>query len=493
MYCRTGIFRLRVPVAAAIVLAAFLLAVLWADHPVLAQQTDEPGSSPSSPLALRDSVLTSPRPVFPDTLLHWDTDKHFGRAAMEVFGANLLVWSYDRYVRSGGGAGFRIGFNSWSENIRNGFEWDDNHFNTNQFSHPYHGNLYFNAGRSNGYSYWESIPFAFAGSFMWEFFGETHHPAINDWIATSVGGTFLGESLWRLSSMVLDNTATGAGRTWREIGAFALNPMRGVTRLFSGETFKVHANDPERLPRSGDARLYSGLRMLGEDKVWDSDTTRVFVEAKFDYGDIFDENVNKPFEHFHFEAQLNFGDKASLGWVRGRGMLLKKELKGGEGSRHVIAGYQHFDYINNNAYEFGGQSVGGAYISRFDTPSGYRLEAELYANAILLGAVQSDYENFSGREYDYGPGAGFKLNISLGRPDWNFFRIEHEQYWISTINGNRADHWVSITQFHFELPLKRYYGIGVDYLLYLSEARYKNFPDTSSRSPEVRFYLCWNL
>ncbi|RKZ13683.1 hypothetical protein DRQ50_10105, partial [bacterium] len=60
------------------------------------------------------------------------------RAIGEIFGLNLLIWTFDRHIREGGeNPAFRIGFNSWKENLEAGFEWDDNHFATNQFSHPY--------------------------------------------------------------------------------------------------------------------------------------------------------------------------------------------------------------------------------------------------------------------------------------------------------------------------------------------------------------------
>jgi len=114
----------------------------------------------------------------------------------EVVGLNVAIWSFDRYIRqSGGNPGFRIGFNSWEENFKNGFEWDDNSFSTNQYAHPYHGSMYFNAARSNGYDFWTSVPFAFTGSFLWEYMFEKHHPSYNDWVATSVGGTSLGDAL----------------------------------------------------------------------------------------------------------------------------------------------------------------------------------------------------------------------------------------------------------------------------------------------------------
>ena len=65
------------------------------------------------------------------------------------------------------------------------FCMDNDQFSTNLFAHPYHGNLYFNAARSNGLTFWESAPYAFAGSLMWEIAAEVEPPAINDLMATT--------------------------------------------------------------------------------------------------------------------------------------------------------------------------------------------------------------------------------------------------------------------------------------------------------------------
>ena len=171
-----------------------------------------------------------------------DGSPNFGRAAVEVFGLNALVWSYDRFIREGGeNPVFRIGFNSWQENLETGWTWDDNNFTTNQYAHPYHGNLYYNAARSNGYTFWQSVPFAFAGSLMWEYFGEVHNPAMNDWISTSMGGIALGEIFHRLATTVRDNTATGSSRNWRELGGFAIDPVGGQLRLYVDGT-DAHTN-----------------------------------------------------------------------------------------------------------------------------------------------------------------------------------------------------------------------------------------------------------
>jgi hypothetical protein len=54
------------------------------------------------------------------------------------------------------------------------------------------------------------------GSFMGEFFLETEQPATNDWMSTTWGGTFFGETLYRLSNLIVDESESGAGRFWRD-------------------------------------------------------------------------------------------------------------------------------------------------------------------------------------------------------------------------------------------------------------------------------------
>jgi hypothetical protein len=127
------------------------------------------------------------------------------------FGELMLVqaipWAFTRYVRDGEWS--RISPDTWITNLKFAWQWDNNKFGNNQFAHPYHGSLYFNAGRTNGYNFWASLPWAFGGSLMWEEFGEVWAPAPNDFFNTSLGGITLGEILFRFSSLTLDNQARG--------------------------------------------------------------------------------------------------------------------------------------------------------------------------------------------------------------------------------------------------------------------------------------------
>lgn len=442
----------------------------------------------STPVVAQNPAAPAPVDSLPP---YRPVEKHFGRAFGEVFAVNLFVWSFNRYIREGGtNPGFRVGFDTWEENIKNGFEWDDNNFATNQFAHPYHGSLYYNAARSNGYSYWESIPFVFAGSFMWEYFGETHHPSINDAYSTAVGGIALGESLYRLSDLVLDNTASGSNRTWRELGGFLINPVRGVNRLITGRTFQKTKNAPGRHPGWMTTTFDIGLRTVGSDRLWDSDTTRGFLEFDFDYGHPFEKPIEKPFDYFDFGIQVNFGDKTSLGRVQSRGALFGADLFESDVSHHVLSAFHHFDYFNNSAFEFGGQSLGGALLSRFEAGESF-LHTELHLNWIMMGADKSDYRSITGRDYDYGPGAGFKLRAALNRRGRDFFTFEHDQHWLRIMNGNDGTHLVSLSTIRLDVPVVKTLAVGAEYQLYLSERKYDEFPDVSQRNPQFRLYMSW--
>lgn len=91
--------------------------------------------------------------------------KAFWRTAAEVAGFNVGLWAFDRYVLNGHYA--YISWNTIKENFRHGFDWDNDHLNTNMFAHPYNGSLFYNAARSNGYNFWQSELFAIGGSAMW--------------------------------------------------------------------------------------------------------------------------------------------------------------------------------------------------------------------------------------------------------------------------------------------------------------------------------------
>ena len=124
----------------------------------------------------------------------------------------------------------RITPKTWWTNMQQGMVWDLDDFTVNQIGHPYQGNNYFNAGRANGLGFYESAAVTAFGSATWEFFGETNHPSLNDFINTTLGGITLGEMFHRTGWLIRNTQATGKRRLWSEIGALAVDPIRPYPR-----------------------------------------------------------------------------------------------------------------------------------------------------------------------------------------------------------------------------------------------------------------------
>ena len=425
----------------------------------------------------------------------------------ELAGINALVWFYNEYVREGGFT--HVSPSTFWSNFSDGFYFDDNHFSNNMFAHPYNGSLYYNAARSNGLNYWESIPFAVMGSFFWECCGEVHPMAINDWIGTSLGGVAIGEVLYRASSTFLDNADTGLSRTLREIGGFLVDPMRGFNRLVSGRAGRVSANpaDPyDAVPPELHNFAKLGVRMIGNrtsTESYETDTQDVdgFFEFDLNFGDPWKNARHKPFDFFSFGIQLNFTDKELLGRLQISGELWAFDWKKSETAHHVVAITQNYDYINNTAIEFGGQSFGGSLLSDWRLSDSWRLRTDLNGHYYLLGALNSEYAFLAVvpdrerlREYDMGMGTGFWARVAATHHGRRVAGVHYRFVYLDTWNGsaeNAGDtyHILHLGGVDAVLPIGRW-GIGFDAYAYVRSSFFEliGFGTVRQDVGEVRLY-----
>ena len=125
-----------------------------------------------------------------------ENESRYAAAAAEIFGSNIIINAFDRFVIGADYA--RTDFSSIERNLSSPWEFDHDGFSVNEIAHPYHGSLYFAAGRSNGLGFWGSALGTALGSATWELFGETEAPSINDIVSTTMGGAVLGEMFHRL-------------------------------------------------------------------------------------------------------------------------------------------------------------------------------------------------------------------------------------------------------------------------------------------------------
>jgi opacity protein-like surface antigen len=452
----------------------------------------------------------------------WGVRRSWGWATGEMLGIDFVASMFNEYVR---GANFnQISPRSFWHNIKEGFTWDDNQFSTNQFFHPWNGAAYFNAARANGIGFWGSSVMSAAGAFVWECCGETHPMSFNDMISTGIGGIARGEMMYRISSLILDNTKRGKGRWTREAAALLVNPIRGTNRLISGDAAEVKGNpeDPLEWRPEFQFAMRTGARVIGEgESISENTNTYGFLEFVLNYGNPWDVDRHKPYDRFDVASQVNFGDKTNIGRLLIRGDLFTKPL--GDGKRHLLTLQQDFDYINNEAYEYGGQSLGTALLSRFTPSPKLTLYSRVQAYAIILGAVNSDYSQLADvaeqeriREYDYGPGVGGAVELYLQRKNLPLVTARYRYSYINVSNGSvyngtyegynvglESDHDIHQVNLKLEIPLGRSLTIGADGSVFLRRSRYNVTVDTpefgpprrqtiTQRNPELRAFVAWN-
>jgi len=417
----------------------------------------------------------------------------FWAAAGELMLVQFIPWSYNHFARDAVWAD--VSFTTIKNNLSYPWQWDDNAFVNNQFSHPYHGSLYFNSARTNGYSFWQSVPWPFVGSLMWETMGEAWAPAPNDFVNTSLGGIALGETLYRLSSLVLDNTATGSERTWREIGGFAIDPLRGFNRLIRGESGKVSANPPDWRPSRVLAALDLGYRNTTTAFSFDSISNGVSQwDAQFTlgYGDPVKDLGGKPFSYIALKAELaGPADSGShlLGQLSARGSLAAWPVSSDR--HHQIALSMAYDYFSNPAVTYGGQSIQAGLVSVFGAPgSKWFAQTNVLLNVVVLGATQSDYyQTIEGRNYDYGPGLGSLINARvLYNHRWQL-NASYLGLWIHTIDGSESAHYQDALTFEGRYWMTKKLGAGVSFTGYARHSNYSGLPDVTETADFFRAFI----
>jgi hypothetical protein len=348
--------------------------------------------------------------------------------------------------------------------------------------------------------------------------------SFNDMVSTGIGGIARGEVAHRISSLILDNTKRGKGRFGREAAAFLFDPVRGFNRLVTGDASEVKGNPADRWDWRPDFQvtIRGGGRVIGQgESITENTNTYGFLEWVLNYGDPWDGKDHRPYDRFDVQAQSNFGDKTRLGRLLIRGDLFTKPL--GNGTKQVLTLQQDFDYIDNEAFEYGGQSLGPALLSLWKPSGKLRFFTRLQAYGIILGAVNSDYSQLADvanqeriREYDYGPGVGGAVELYLQRKNLPFVTARYRYSYLNVSNGSiyngttasgaavglDSTHDVHQANLKLEIPVGRSLTVGADGSIFLRRSRYDVTEDTpefgaagrrtiTQRNPEVRAFVAW--
>ncbi len=446
-------------------------------------------------------------------------------AAVEATGINVFVHCFDRFVLREDFA--KTTLHSLGHNIRNGFVWDNDQFSTNLFAHPYHGNLYYNAARSNGLNFWQSAPYSFFGSLMWELAGEKEPPAINDLMATTMGGICIGEVTHRVSDIILDDRAFGFPRFLREAASTIINPIKGLNRILTGKAWRLRSShylyhDREAFPV--DCSFSVGDRYLADNGAIFRGEHNPYVNFYLEYGDAMDgERHNKPYDFFSAEATFGLSSNQPLvGGLHILGRLWSAPFSWGKSMDAEFGMYQHFNYYDSKPVKDGSNltpyriseaaSVGPGVIVAFPAVGALtRLEQRIFLSGILLGGTKSDYFNVIDRDYNMGSGYSVKTKTHMevrhfGRFILNvhYFQIftwkGYENKDLSTIDplylnaqGDKGNARLLVVSPILEIDLSKRWSLLAAGSFFKRQTHYKYYPDIQMKTFEIRSGLTYHF
>lgn len=415
------------------------------------------------------------------------------KPAIQVLGVNALFMGFNRYVARAD-YGY-VDLHTWKRNLRLGPEWDVDEFGINFIGHPYQGTLYYNAARAQGYNFWQSAPFALAGSLTWEYFGENTRPSYNDLVYTPLNGIALGEILYRVSSNILDDRSRGRQRAAREIAAGIVNPVRGLNRLLQGKTFQVSEREVyEKEPLN--LTVLAGAHRLNEqqDDVFGPGGNNFMLSLQLDYGDPFETRRRKPFDFFRLRSEFSWGNADTLGSrinnVTGYGILFGRNAQLGKLS--LLAGaFQYYDYWNTRNFELGALGFGGGLFTRLPLSR----QVNWYTNAHLgitpLAGNSTRYaaDSFGFRDYVFSSGFQGKIESTLSIGKYASASFVYYHFWLNTFEGLKGSNSIGIVRPRVTLRLVRNLSLGYEHFGYATSRNLRDYPGQRSVITEQKIFL----
>ena len=422
--------------------------------------------------------VTAPAPVGPKERTEQGnaesdrTRRSYVIPALEIIGFNFALNRFDRQFLSDPET-FDVSRSSIRRNLRGPWVVDNDPYYVNQFLHPYHGSAYHTFARSAGVGFWKSTIYTFLGSALWEIAGETEPPSINDQVASGIGGTFLGESLFRMASLTLEES-NGVPRFWRGMGATAISPMTGLNRLVFGNRFDdiFPGHEPALFARWNLGSTVAERRVQGTSRR--PRRNEGLLEVAFAYGlpGKPDYKYQRPFDYFNFEFSASTSNK--LENIFARGLLVGKGYGAGAAYRGVWGLYGSYDYMRPDVFRVSSTalSVGTTAQSRFSgiTFQGTALAGAGYAAGGTLDGTVSD------RDYHYGltPQALLASRFIFGRIASLDITARGYQITRALSTANRG--WENVGRGDASLTV-RVFGPHALTVKYLVTRRFARYPD----------------
>ena len=403
--------------------------------------------------------------------------KSYSIPAMEIVGFDFLLNQHNRRYISDE---YKSTLSSIRRNLGTRWVVDDDPFSTNQLGHPYQGSIYHGFARSAGLNYWEALGYTFAGSAFWEVAGETTSPSRNDQIMTGIGGTFLGEALFRLSSLMLEH-GNGDPPLWREIGAAALSPSASFNRLVFGNRFGgiFPGRDPAYYSRiqigfSGTAKNVQGTSRTKLRR------NEALTDFSIDYGlpGKPGYTYTRPFDYFNLQATASSANGFEN--LMTRGLLVGRDFEKGTSVRGIWGLFGSYDYIAPQIFRVSTTALSAGSTAQWQLTKSLAVQG---TGNLGLGyaAVGTTRGNVSERDYHFGVAPQALVATRLIFADTASRDLTAREYFVSgvaAIDRGGHDNIVRIDA-SYTHRVHRRHAVTIKYL---GNRRDASFPDLGTRT-----------
>ena len=348
--------------------------------------------------------------------------------ALEIPTYIFLLNLYDRHFTEPREV-YRTDWNSFRTHLTDS-KWviDDDQFSVNQFLHPYSGTVYYGLARSAGLNFWESLAYAGAGSLLWELAGEKTLPSINDQITTTIGGTFLGEPLFRMANLLLETDDGSKPGFWRELAAGVISPPTAFNRLVFGNRFdEVY---PSHQPATFMRLQVGGTLTASSNNVSSTIKERGAVgDFTLSYGLPGKPGYTyaRPFDYFDFH--LTAVTANTLESINTRGLLVGTSYAPNESTRGMWGLYGTYDYISPQVFRVSTSalSLGTTWQTWLSQDVALQGTAMGGAGYGAAGSIQRTGD----RDYHYGASPQALLALRLIFGDRVMFDFTGREYYVT--------------------------------------------------------------
>jgi hypothetical protein len=394
-------------------------------------------------------------------------------ASLEVLGFIGTLNLFDRLVL---GSDYESDFSSIRRNLRRSWVVEDDPYLINQFGHPYQGATYHTIARSAGFGYWTAAAYTFAGSAVWEIAGETTPPSRNDQIASGIAGSFLGEPLFRIAQLILEN-AGDRPSSGRERSAALAAPPSGFNRAVFGRRFDAI------FPSRGAEyyrRLQVGVASAIRNNAGTSGgvvPTEALAEASIEYGlpGSDEYRYSRPFDYFTLHATASSANGFES--IVTRGLLTGRAYQLGNAYRGLWGLYGSYDYIAPQLFRVSSTAVSLGTTAQWWLSPGIALQGSVLGGAGYAAVGTNRGPREGDYQYGFAPQALVALRLIAG--DNAALDLTGREYYVSDVGATTAGARDNIARAEatFTVRLYRQNAVALKYVWSRRDATYPDIGD----------------